>query len=159
MTATMVPMKMRALQRYSLKLQINRTPISNDMQNAVSNSLSCYAIFVWFDDSVAVNALGNWLYVIRTCSSLFSPTLKSLYLRSLKWGFFCFVFVFCTTFVFLLFIFFSLWFHCEFLFEFTFSRTVSQSLSLNFDDQTVCMRWWLFSDEYPIVNWGQWNRH
>lgn len=76
----MASMKTRALQRYWLKLQINRTQISNDRQNAVLYSLSCYAIFVWFDDSIAINALGNWLYVIHTCPSLFLPTLKSLYL-------------------------------------------------------------------------------
>lgn len=77
MRAMTGPAKMMALQRYSLKLQINRTLELSDRQNAVLHSWSYYAIFAWFDDNVALmyGALGNWLYVIRTCASLFFPTL------------------------------------------------------------------------------------
>lgn len=90
--ATMVPMKMTASQRYSLKSQTNRTSISNCRQNAVSYSWSYYAIFAWFDDSIAMYALGNKLYVIRTCPSLF---LQALLLKSLcLYAFVCWSVVF-----------------------------------------------------------------
>lgn len=76
-----VPGKRMASQRYSLKLQINRTlERMSDRQNAVLHSWSYYAIFAWFDDDIVAmyGALGNWLYVIRTCASLFFSTLIAL---------------------------------------------------------------------------------
>lgn len=92
MRATMVPAKMMALQRYSLKLQINRTPVSSDRQNAVSYSTWCYAIFALFDDDIdrrrGAAALGNWLFVIHTfCASLFFPTLLPLDLHAFVYAF------------------------------------------------------------------------
>lgn len=98
MTATMGSVKTMVSQRYSLKSQINHTQISNDMQNVVWNSLSCYVIFVWFDDIFAWYALGNKLYVIRTCPSLFLQTLKSLYLYAFV-GYFFLFHSFCFTYI------------------------------------------------------------
>lgn len=82
MRATMGPAKMMAWQRCSSKWQTGRTPESSDRRSAVWQSSWCYAIFAWFDDNIAmyrrVGALGKWLFVIRTCTSLFSPTLTPL---------------------------------------------------------------------------------
>lgn len=87
----MVLAKMMALQRYSLKLQINRTPVLSDRQNAVLHSSWCYAIFAWYDYNMAMydgdGALGNWLFVIHTCASLFSPTLLPLDLHAFVYAF------------------------------------------------------------------------